>query len=81
MAWAFCFNMAEREGFEPSLGVNLNTLSRRAPSATQPSLRNLRCKRGYTREIPRLLQLLYRKAGCFAGIFATMPPWVIKRYL
>ena len=26
-------NMAEREGFEPSLGLTLNTLSRRAPSA------------------------------------------------
>ena len=25
--------MAEREGFEPSVGVNLHTLSRRAPSA------------------------------------------------
>jgi hypothetical protein len=31
-------NMAEREGFEPSLGLTLNTLSRRAPSATQPPL-------------------------------------------
>ena len=38
--WAF-LNLAEREGFEPSLGINLNTLSRRAPSATQPSLRDL----------------------------------------
>ena len=33
--------MAEREGFEPSLGLTLNTLSRRAPSATQPPLRNV----------------------------------------
>ena len=32
--------LAEREGFEPSLGFTLNTLSRRAPSATQPPLRN-----------------------------------------
>ena len=31
--------LAEREGFEPSLGLTLNTLSRRAPSATQPPLR------------------------------------------
>lgn len=30
--------MVEEEGFEPSLGINLNTLSRRAPSATQPFL-------------------------------------------
>ena len=33
--------MVEREGFEPSLGINLNTLSRRAPSATQPSLQSV----------------------------------------
>src|SRR5690242_777643 len=31
--------MAEREGFEPSLEFPLNTLSKRAPSATRPSLR------------------------------------------
>ena len=31
--------MAVSERFELSLGVNLNTLSRRAPSATQPAHR------------------------------------------
>ena len=31
--------MAEREGFEPSIGVNLYSLSRGALSTTQPSLR------------------------------------------
>jgi hypothetical protein len=30
--------MAEREGFEPSLEFPLNTLSKRAPSATRPPL-------------------------------------------
>jgi hypothetical protein len=30
--------MAEREGFEPPLEFPLNTLSKRAPSATRPSL-------------------------------------------
>jgi hypothetical protein len=30
---AYSLNLAEREGFEPSLGLTLNTLSRRAPSA------------------------------------------------
>ena len=30
--------MAEREGFEPSLEFPLNTLSKRAPSTTRPSL-------------------------------------------
>ena len=33
--------MAEREGFEPSIGINLYTLSRRAPSATRTSLQNI----------------------------------------
>ena len=31
--------VAEREGFEPSIGVNLYSLSRGALSTTQPSLR------------------------------------------
>jgi hypothetical protein len=31
--------MAERVGFEPTLPVKVNTLSKRAPSATRPSLR------------------------------------------
>src|SRR6185369_6612456 len=31
--------MAERQGFEPWLEFPLNTLSKRAPSATRPSLR------------------------------------------
>ena len=30
--------MAERVGFEPTLEFPLNTLSKRAPSATRPSL-------------------------------------------
>jgi len=34
-------NMAERVGFEPTLPVRVNTLSKRAPSATRPSLRIL----------------------------------------
>ena len=33
-------NLAEREGFEPSIEFPLYTLSRGAPSATRPSLRN-----------------------------------------
>jgi len=28
--------MADRVGFEPTLGLTLNTLSKRAPSATRP---------------------------------------------
>jgi hypothetical protein len=31
--------MAEREGFEPSVGVNLRRFSKPLPSATQPPLR------------------------------------------
>ncbi len=44
--------MAEREGFEPSVRVNVHTLSRRAPSTTQTPLR--------TQE---MVKRLYRK-GC-----------------
>ena len=33
--------MAERVGFEPTLELPLNTLSKRAPSATRPSLQML----------------------------------------
>ena len=33
--------MAESEGFEPSIGVNLYTLSRGAPSATRPALQGV----------------------------------------
>ena len=35
---ALCQKMAEREGFEPSLPFQVITLSRRAPSTTQPPL-------------------------------------------
>lgn len=31
--------MAEGAGFEPAVGVNLRTLSKRVPSTTQPPLR------------------------------------------
>jgi hypothetical protein len=38
----FVFNkMAERVGFEPTLPFRVNTLSKRAPSATRPSLRRI----------------------------------------
>src|SRR3989339_371343 len=37
MAFAY-FNLAEREGFEPSIKLPLYTLSRRAPSTTRTSL-------------------------------------------
>ena len=33
-------DMAEKEGFEPSIGINQYTLSRRAPSATRTLLQN-----------------------------------------
>ena len=35
--------MAERVGFEPTLEFPLNTLSKRAPSATRPSLHGVNC--------------------------------------
>ena len=37
--FVFIDNMAEREGFEPSVRINVHTLSRRAPSATRTPLR------------------------------------------
>ena len=36
-------SMAERVGFEPTLPFRVNTLSKRAPSATRPSLRRHLC--------------------------------------
>ena len=33
--------VAEREGFEPSVGVNLHTLSKRAPSTARPPLQRV----------------------------------------
>ena len=33
------FHLAERAGFEPAVRVNVRTLSKRVPSATQPPLR------------------------------------------
>src|SRR3954465_1429356 len=46
--------LAERVGFEPTLPVKVNTLSKRAPSATRPSLRgspeaNQRARQGLLR--------------------------------
>ncbi len=46
--------MAERVGFEPTIPVKVYTLSKRAPSATRPSLRH---KVG-TRSLYRLMQML-----------------------
>ena len=37
--------MAEGAGFEPAVGVNLRTLSKRVPSTTQPPLRQWQCGR------------------------------------
>ena len=34
----FLGKVAEGVGFEPTVGVNLRTLSKRVPSSTQPSL-------------------------------------------
>ncbi len=39
-------NMAEKEGFEPSIGINLYTLSRRAPSAARTLLQNFYNSKG-----------------------------------
>jgi hypothetical protein len=36
--WGLYIKLAEREGFEPSMGINPYSLSRGAPSATRPPL-------------------------------------------
>src|SRR3954462_14478339 len=51
--------MAERVGFEPTLPFRVNTLSKRAPSATRPSLRVL--LKGRRAQEPGLT-LFYRTA-------------------
>ena len=43
MAFAIPKNMAESEGFEPSIRFPVYTLSRGAPSATRPALLNSNC--------------------------------------
>src|SRR6185312_15342268 len=50
--------LAERVGFEPTIPVKVYTLSKRAPSATRPSLRTKTgwkrtTTRPYSRELPR----------------------------
>src|SRR3954466_6755877 len=49
-------SMAERVGFEPTLPVKVNTLSKRAPSATRPSLHYepLFATRSVAEQLPRL---------------------------
>src|SRR3954462_6714816 len=60
--------MAERVGFEPTLPFRVNTLSKRAPSATRPSLRVL--LKGRRAQEPGLT-LFYRTAS---GAPAPRPP-------
>jgi hypothetical protein len=45
--------VAERVGFEPTLPFRVNTLSKRAPSATRPSLRRKNLGRTTTRRLRR----------------------------
>src|SRR5271156_3364670 len=51
--------LAERVGFEPTLPFRVNTLSKRAPSATRPSLRLFKHLRGFA---PKLNTRLGRAA-------------------
>ena len=52
--------MAERVGFEPTLPFRVNTLSKRAPSATRPSLRR---NSGRTTAPRNILQAISDEAG------------------
>jgi hypothetical protein len=62
--------LAERVGFEPTLEFPLNTLSKRAPSATRPSLR-LGLVEGTTLkkllDEPQMLDALYSSAPILWG--------------
>jgi hypothetical protein len=51
--------LAERVGFEPTLPFRVNTLSKRAPSATRPSLPDL---------LPNAFELLYTGLGEICAI-------------
>src|ERR1017187_10635744 len=64
--------MAERVGFEPTLPFRVNTLSKRAPSATRPSLRRIRHLRGTA---PKLTTRLGRPQMSFAAFVRA------RRYL
>jgi hypothetical protein len=55
---SFIFNkLAERVGFEPTLPFRVNTLSKRAPSATRPSLRRRCCYRKVVRLERRIVPI------------------------
>src|SRR5262245_11458143 len=54
--------LAERVGFEPTLEFPLNTLSKRAPSATRPSLR---------RKVGTVI--IIQPSCCLAGTTSTTP--------
>src|SRR6266571_975506 len=56
--------MAERVGFEPTLPFRVNTLSKRAPSATRPSLRLFQ---------EATLRTTEQETCCFDSMGAAMP--------
>ena len=61
--------MAEGAGFEPAVGVNLRTLSKRVPSSTQPPLRDAHCGGGASarQDFPVSSALLSLPAARFNG--------------
>ena len=68
--------MAEGAGFEPAVGVNLRTLSKRVPSSTQPPLRDAYCGGGVgaRQDFPVSSALLSLLAARFNGR-ANECPW------
>src|SRR5262252_3313366 len=64
--------LAEGVGFEPTLRFPVNTLSKRAPSATRPSLR-IRCHRGAGMGFPDDAHT-YRRAPNAAAASSVAPP-------
>ena len=63
--------MAERVGFEPTLEFPLNTLSKRAPSTTRPSLPWEHCNRRAPRDAETYGIRLQSNIRC--GLWPPMP--------
>ncbi len=55
--------MAEREGFEPSIPVKVYTLSRGAPSATRPPLQKVRDHTNIRSEFKGLCVIGFSRGG------------------
>src|SRR5664279_4578238 len=65
--------MAERQGFEPWVPFRVHTLSKRAPSATRPSLRSASAGQGIPAK-PTLFIVAYCAPNCGSGSGRAQTP-------